>query len=107
MSTGSGSGSRGVKPHLSFLDAVLAIIVMNVGLRWLPVAAAVGPASLPLWAVALVTFFVPLAAASAALTARFKDEGGIYLWTRDSFGPLAGFLCGWFYWFALVPFSVR
>ncbi|MGD0192556.1 MAG: APC family permease [Rhizomicrobium sp.] len=99
----SGPGT-GLRPQLSLLDAALYTIVMNIGLRWLPVAAAVGPAALPLWVLALVTFFVPLAAATGALTARFKGEGGIYLWTRDSFGPLAGFLCGWFYWFALMPY---
>jgi len=92
------------KPKLRFLDAALYAIVMNTGLRWLPVAAAVGPASFSLWALALVVFFVPLAAATASLTERFHAEGGIYAWVRESFGPLAGFLCGWFYWFSLMPY---
>jgi glutamate:GABA antiporter len=96
--------TEATKPHLKFLDATLYTIVMNTGLRWLPVAAAVGAASFSLWFLALFFFFVPLAAATAELTGRFKDEGGIYLWTRDTFGPLAGFLCGWFYWFALMPY---
>jgi glutamate:GABA antiporter len=89
---------------LKFLDATLYTIVMNTGLRWLPIAAAVGPAALPLWVLALITFFVPLATATAELTAHFKGEGGIYLWVRDSYGPFAGFLCGWFYWFSLMPY---
>jgi len=89
---------------LRFLDATLYTIVMNTGLRWLPIAAAAGPAALPLWLLALATFFVPLATATAELSAHFKDEGGIYLWVRDTYGPLAGFLCGWFYWFALMPY---
>ncbi|HXL98547.1 MAG TPA: APC family permease [Rhizomicrobium sp.] len=92
------------KPQLKFLDTALYAIVMNAGLRWLPVAAAVGPAAFSLWILALVTFFVPLAAATAELTARFPSEGGIYAWVRDSYGPLPGFLCGWFYWFALMPY---
>ena len=90
--------------QLKFLDATLYTIVMNTGLRWLPIAAAVGPAAIPLWVLALVTFFIPLATATAELTAHFKGEGGIYLWTRDSYGPLPGFLCGWFYWFSLMPY---
>jgi glutamate:GABA antiporter len=91
-------------PRLKFLDTALYAIVMNIGLRWLPVAAAVGPAAFPMWILALVTFYVPLACASAELTTRFSGEGGIYSWVRETYGPLAGFLCGWFYWFALMPF---
>ncbi len=91
-------------PQLKFVDTTLYTIVMNTGLRWLPVAAAVGPAALPLWVLALVVFFVPLAVATGVLTSRFPGEGGIYLWVRDTYGPLAGFLCGWFYWFSLMPY---
>jgi amino acid transporter len=92
------------KPQLKFLDAALYAVIMNTGLRWLPVAAAVGPASFSLWSLALVTFFVPLAAATAQLTERFAAEGGIYAWVRETYGPMAGFLCGWFYWFSLMPY---
>ncbi len=90
--------------RLKFLDAALYGIVMNIGLRWLAVAAAVGPAALPLWLVSLFVFFLPLAVATAELTTRIEAEGGIYAWAREAFGPLAGFLCGWFYWFSLMPF---
>ncbi|HEX3672649.1 MAG TPA: APC family permease [Rhizomicrobium sp.] len=92
------------KPQLKFLDAALYAVIMNTGLRWLPVAAAVGPASFSLWTLALITFFVPLAAATAQLTERFAAEGGIYAWVRETYGPLAGFLCGWVYWFSLMPY---
>ena len=77
---------------------------MGVGIRWIAVAAAVGPASLPMWLLALLTFFVPLAVATAELTARVNDEGGVYAWTRDILGPFAGFICGWFYWVSLLPY---
>jgi amino acid transporter len=91
-------------PKLKFVDAALYGIVANIGLRWLPVAAAVGPAAFPLWILALFTFFVPLAAASMELTEQFKGEGGLYIWVRETYGPLPAFLCGWFYWFALMPY---
>jgi glutamate:GABA antiporter len=93
-----------VLPKLKFLDATLYAIAMNIGLRWIAVAAAVGPAAFPLWLVALFAFYVPLVAATAALTARFEAEGGIYAWARDTYGPLPGFICGWFYWIALMPY---
>jgi amino acid transporter len=91
-------------PKLKFLDATLYAVAMNIGLRWIAVAAAVGPAAFPLWLVALFAFYLPLVAATAALTARFEAEGGIYAWARDTYGPLPGFICGWFYWIALMPY---
>ena len=90
--------------RLRFVDAALYALVIGTGMRWIAVAAAVGPSSLLLWAIALLTFYVPLAAATAELTGRFKGEGGIYAWARDGLSPLAGFLCGWFYWISLMPF---
>jgi glutamate:GABA antiporter len=96
--------SDSARPKLSFLDTTLYAIVANIGLRWIAVAAAVGASALPLWLAAMVVFFVPLAVATAELTERFPGEGGIYAWTRDSFGPFAGFLCGWFYWAQTMPY---
>jgi len=86
------------------LDTALYSLATGIGMRWIAVAAAVGPSSLPLWGLALVTFFIPLSVATAELTARFEGEGGIYAWARDTLGPLAGFLCGWFYWIGLMPY---
>lgn len=88
---------------LRFIDAALYGIVLIVGPNWIAVAGAAGPPALPLWLLALAVFFVPLAVASAELTQRFAAEGGIYLWTRETLGPLAGFLCGWSYWTSLMP----
>jgi amino acid transporter len=90
--------------RLRFFDAAFYAIAAGIGMRWVAVAAAVGPASLPLWTLALFTFYFPLATATAELTARFEGEGGIYVWARDALGPLPGFLCGWFYWISLMPF---
>ncbi len=89
---------------LGFIDTALYMLAVGLGIRWIAVAAAVGPASLPLWVLALATFFIPLAVATAELTSRYDAEGGIYAWARDGIGPLAGFICGWFYWLALMPY---
>ncbi|MDE2463175.1 MAG: APC family permease [Alphaproteobacteria bacterium] len=90
--------------RLRFVDAALYALVIGTGMRWVAVAAAVGPSALLLWCVALLTFYVPLAVATAELTGRFKGEGGIYAWARDGLSPMAGFLCGWFYWISLMPY---
>jgi amino acid transporter len=79
-------------------DVVLFHIVAIVGLRWLLTAANLGPASVGLWLAAVLLFFVPQGMAVLELSARMPEEGGIYVWTREAFGPLHGFICGWAYW---------
>jgi amino acid transporter len=77
---------------------------MALSIRWISVAAAAGPASLPIWVLAVVVFSGPLIVATAELTARFPGEGGVYGWTSQTFGPFWGFLCGWLYWMSNLPF---
>lgn len=89
---------------LKFFDTALYTLAVGTGIRWIAVAAAVGPSSLPLWLLALIVFFIPLSVATAELTSRFEGEGGIYLWVRETLGPFAGFLCGWIYWISLMPY---
>lgn len=73
-------------------------IAAVVGVRWLAAAAHTGPGSITLWLLAAALFFVPSALSVAALSRRFPEEGGIYVWTRRGFGDWHGFLCGWCYW---------
>lgn len=83
---------------LGLRDLVLFNIAAVVGIRWLAAAAHAGPGSLTLWVLAAVFFFVPSAVAVSRLTSKFPEQGGIYIWTRRSFGDWHGFLCGWCYW---------
>jgi amino acid transporter len=89
---------------LGFIDLVALAVSMGLSIRWISSAAAAGPASLPGWALAIVVFSVPLLLATAELTARFPQEGGVYAWTGAVFGPFWGFLCGWLYWTCNLPF---
>lgn len=79
-------------------DLVLLHIVAIVGLRWLLTAANIGPSSIILWLLAVLLFFIPQGLAVLELSSRLPEEGGIYVWTREAFGPLHGFICGWSYW---------
>jgi amino acid transporter len=83
---------------MTLRDVVLFNITAIVGLRWLTTASAFGPASLLLWLLAMVTFFLPSAAAVRELADLDPGEGGIYRWVRTAFGPLHGFVAGWGYW---------
>jgi glutamate:GABA antiporter len=79
-------------------DLVLLKIVAVVNINNVPPVAVYGWASLGLWGLAFVTFFVPEAIAVLTLSRRYPGEGGIYLWTRNEFGEAHGFLSGWCYW---------
>ncbi len=80
-------------------DVVLFNITAIVGLRWLTTAASqFGLASLGLWLVAMVIFFLPSAVAVRELAAIDPGSGGIYRWVRRAFGPVHGFVAGWGYW---------
>ena len=79
-------------------DLVFLHVVAIIGLRWLLTAANIGPSSIILWLVAVLLFFVPQGLAVLELSSRLPEEGGIYVWTREAFGPLHGFICGWAYW---------
>src|SRR5213596_2145401 len=80
-------------------DVVLFNITAIVGLRWLTTAASqFGLASLLLWVVAMVVFFLPSAVAVRELADIDPAAGGIYRWVRRAFGPLQGFVAGWGYW---------
>jgi glutamate:GABA antiporter len=83
-----------MKRALGLTDLVLWNIVTVVGLRWVAVAAHTGPGSILLWVMAGLGFFVPSALTVAVLSRRFPEEGGLYVWTRELFGPWHGFLCG-------------
>src|SRR5690349_13000942 len=80
-------------------DVVLFNISAIVGLRWLTTAASqFGLASLGLWLLAMVVFFLPSAIAVRELADIDPGAGGIYRWVRRAFGPVHGFVAGWGYW---------
>ncbi|MEP6744584.1 MAG: APC family permease [Gemmatimonadota bacterium] len=87
-----------LKRVLTLRDVVLFYVVAIVGPRWIASAAAAGPSSLVIWALACVGMFIPSAFAVLELSSRYPEEGGIYLWTKISFGEFPSFLTGWLYW---------
>ena len=89
---------------LGFADLFFYAASAALSIRWFSTAAAAGPASLPLWILAVALFSGPLIVATAELTTRFTGEGGLYEWTGETFGPFWGFLCGWLYWMSNLPF---
>ena len=88
--------------ELRLRDLVFFDICAVVSLRWVAAAAHAGPGSLVLWVVAALFFFLPSAMVVAALSRRFPQEGGMYVWTKRAFGDQHAFLCGWFYFISNI-----
>ena len=86
-----------LRRELGLWDLVLFNIAAVAGVRWLSAAAHAGPGSITLWVLAVVFFFVPSALVVSALSRRFPQEGGLYIWSREAFGDWHGFLCAWYY----------
>jgi amino acid transporter len=102
------AGQADSAPHpkrvLGFRDLVMFYVVTTLSLRWIPVAASVGPSSIVIWIVGLLTIFIPLALCVMELSSRYPQEGGLYLWTKRAFGDFPAFLTGWIYWTSNLPY---
>lgn len=95
-----------MKKALGVTDIVWINIVVIIGLRWMPVAASYGAASIVLWCLAAMLFFLPLSFVSAELATTWPEQGGLYVWVKKALGERYGFLTSWFYWvysFAYMP----
>ncbi len=103
MQIKAGSGGT-LRRALGTFDLVLLNIVTIIGLRWLSTAAQIGPSSLTLWLLALLTFFLPSALAVLELSSRIPHEGGLYQWTTAALGDMHGFLAGWVFWLSNLVF---
>jgi len=91
-----------LRKTMGFWDVLLFNIAAVLGPRWIAAAGHNGTSSISLWVLAALLFFVPGALVINELSSRFPEEGGIYAWARDAFGPFHGFVCGWTYWIYTV-----
>jgi amino acid transporter len=91
-----------LKRELGLSDLSLFAICCITSARWIPIAAHAGPGSISLWLLSTAFFVVPLTVAVATLVAKYPGAGGLYLWTREDFGPWNGFLCFWIYWIGIA-----
>jgi glutamate:GABA antiporter len=89
---------------LGTVDLILLNVAAIVGLRYLSIAAQIGPSSLTLWLLGLITFLIPSALTVLELSSRMPGEGGMFLWSKAAFGDLHAFIAGWSYWIANLVF---
>jgi amino acid transporter len=89
--------ASGLQRVLGLRDIVLLYAIAIVGPQWLSTAAQAGAPSLALWLLAVLAFFVPCGFAVMEMNSRYSGEGGLYVWVKQAFGDLHGFVCGWSY----------
>ena len=83
---------------LGVWDVTWLYLVAIFNLNVLPVLAAEGLRALWLWVAAILCFYLPTGIAVLELAEMMPAEGGIYFWSKETFGDFHGFLCGWCYW---------
>lgn len=86
------------KKELGLFDLVLTQVVFVVGTFWVGWAARLGNEQNVFWILAIVTFYLPLAAAVIFLNRLMPLEGGLYQWTKLAFNDFAAFMVGWNLW---------
>src|SRR6476659_9465202 len=86
------------KKELGLFDLVLTQVVFVVGTIWVGHAAKLGSQQNIFWILAIITFYVPLAAAVIFLNRLMPLEGGLYQWAKLAFNDFVAFMVGWNLW---------
>ena len=95
--------SATLKKELGLVDLVLTQVVFVVGTIWVGWAAKLGYEQNVFWILAIITFYLPLAAVVIFLNRLLPLEGGLYQWAKAAFGDLVAFMVAWNLWvFAIL-----
>ncbi len=86
------------KKELRLFDLVLTQVVFVVGTIWVGWAAKLGSEQNVFWLLAIVTFYLPLAAAVIFLNRLAPLEGGLYQWAKLAFNDFVAFMVAWNLW---------
>src|SRR6185503_6580615 len=86
------------KKELGLFDLVLTQVVFVVGTIWVGWAAQLGSQQTFYWILAIVTFYLPLAAVVIFLNRLAPLEGGVYQWAKVAFNDFVAFMVAWNLW---------
>src|SRR3982074_535498 len=87
-----------IKKERGLFDLVLAQVVFVVGTIWVGWAAKLGNNQMVFWLLAIITFYLPLAAVVIFLNNRLPLEGGLYQWAKVAFDDFVAFMVAWNFW---------
>ncbi len=92
------------KAHsLSVFTMSMLTVAAVLSLRNLPSMADYGWAIIFYIVAACICFFIPSALVSAELASTFPENGGVYLWVKQAFGPKWGFVAIFMQWVENLP----
>lgn len=97
--------SAELRKELGVRDLALTQILFIIGLTWIGVAGKLGPSHVVMWLLAVVLFFLPLAAVVIWLNDLMPLEGGLYQWAKLGFNETTGFMVAWNLWLYVVLFA--
>jgi len=86
------------KKELGLFDLVLTQVVFVVGTIWVGWAAQLGRHQMAYWILAIITFYLPLAAVVIFLNRLAPLEGGLYQWAKVAFNDFVAFMVAWNLW---------
>ena len=86
------------KKQLGLFDLVLTQVVFVVGTIWVGHAAKLGSEQNFFWILAILTFYLPLAAVVIFLNRLMPLEGGLYQWAKLAFNDFVAFMVAWNLW---------
>lgn len=88
-------GKHGLRRELKLRDLVPMQVVVIVWLGWTGFAAKQGSTQVVLWLLAILLFYLPLAAVVMKLSRSLPAEGGVYQWVKAGLSPFAGYMAAW------------
>jgi amino acid transporter len=98
IASGVEARSAVFKKELGLFDLVLTQVVFVVGTIWVGWAAKLGNHQMAFWLLAIITFYLPLAAVVIFLNNRMPLEGGLYQWAKLAFNDFIAFMVAWNLW---------
>src|SRR6266446_8970112 len=90
--------SGALKKELGLFDLVLTQVVFVVGTVWVGWAAKLGNSQMVFWLLAILTFYLPLAAVVIFINRLAPLEGGLYQWAKVAFNDFIAFMVAWNFW---------
>lgn len=91
------------KSCLSVFTMSMLTVAAVLSLRNLPSMADYGWSIIFYLVMASVCFFIPSALVSAELASTYPEDGGVYLWVKQAFGPKWGFVAIFMQWVENLP----
>ncbi len=91
------------KIFMSITTMSLLTVAAVLSLRNLPSEAEYGYSVIFYLIMAAICFFVPSALVSAELASSWPEDGGVYLWVKEAFGPKWGFVAVFMQWVENLP----